>query len=178
MRQSLKSVFLIWHVEPTLYDALIHQPRRQNHRIFRILNDLESFLWHLLTDCPLLHPTAASHTHPGHHDEGCNLHTWHCQWLGPHCFWRHPISFYIVQLFFTCYGNWPPRSSFCLLKQHRMNQFFFFFNFYWSQLLYNIALVAIMHTKVNQLYAHLPLFWISFPFRSPESWVEFLCCIQ
>ena len=106
----------------------LNSPAKETElRIFRIVNDLESFLWHLLTVWPFLHPTAASHTHPGHHDEGCNLHTWHCQWLGPHCFWRHPISFCIVQLFFTCYGNWPPRSSFCLLKQHRMNQFFFFF---------------------------------------------------
>ena len=72
VRQRLKSVFLNWHVKPTLYDAFIHQPRRQNHRIFRILNDLESFLWHLLTDCPFLLPT-----HPGHRDKGCNLHTWH-----------------------------------------------------------------------------------------------------
>ena len=170
VRQRLTSVFLNWHVKPTLYDAFIHQPRRQNHRIFRILNDLESFLWHLLTDCPFLLPT-----HPGHRDKGCNLHTWHFQWLGPHCFWRHPIPSCIVHLFLICYGKWPPGSSFCLLKQHKMNQFSYYYYsyYYWSQLLYNILLVSPVHQ--SESVALTPSSFLDFLsiWVSAELWVEF-----
>ena len=47
---------------------------------------------------------------------------------------------------------------------------YLFLIFYWSLLLYNVVLVSAVEHSDSAKHIHTPpLFWISFPFRSPQS---------
>ena len=49
----------------------------------------------------------------------------------------------------------------------------FLINFIGIQLLYNVVLVSTVQQSESAICIHMPhLFWISFPFRSPESTEE------
>ena len=66
------------------------------------------------------------------------------------------------------WSGWPGLRS--LLWENREASRFFLINFLREWLLYNVVLVSTVPQNESAIHIHIsPLFWISFPFRSPHS---------